>query len=167
MTNICFAVDFTVNMCRGVVIPAKENQCLGAHVTFSDVVPGTSRLRVPQGCSVGGLVVSEVFGPDRSPLHPICHLSSYFLNLQTQPGTKGAFPQPLGLMRPKLGSPHSPGRWELVAWHQVGRPRAWEKVGINGEGRRIISPKHPSPSPKPSPQIPSELCILPLLAWLP
>ena len=73
---------------------------------------------------MGGLFVSEVFGPDPSPLLPIFHLSSYFLNLQTQPGIKGAFSQPLGLMRPELGPPHSPGRWELVAWHQVGRPGA-------------------------------------------
>ena len=48
--------------------------------------------------------------------------SCYFLDLQTQPGVQGAFPVPLGLMGPDPGSPHSPGRWELVAWHHVGRP---------------------------------------------
>ena len=48
--------------------------------------------------------------------------SCYLLDLQTQPGVQGAFPLPLGLMGPDPGSPHSPGRWELVAWHHVGRP---------------------------------------------
>ena len=48
--------------------------------------------------------------------------SCYLLDLQTQPGVQGAFPVPLGLMGPDPGSPHSPGRWELVAWHHVGRP---------------------------------------------
>ena len=60
---------------------------------------------------------------------------------------------PLGLMRPELGSPHSPGRWELVAWHQVGRPGH----GGSGHQRRVkeshfsraamSKPAAPTPNP--------------------
>ena len=56
-------------------------------------------------------------------------------------------------MEAELGSPHSPGRWELVAWHQVGRPGH----GGSGHQRRgkeshfsrpaISKPGTPTPNP--------------------
>ena len=66
-----------------------------------------------------GLFVSEVSGPDPPPLHPLYIFPAIPWTFKH---SLGAFPLPLGLMGPELGSPHSAGRWELVAWHHVGRP---------------------------------------------
>ena len=65
--------------------------------------------------------MSEVFGPDPPPLYPLS-IFLLFLGPSNTARCVGGIPLLLGLMGPERGSPHSPGRWELVAWHHVGRP---------------------------------------------
>ena len=113
----------------------------------------------------GSVCVRGFWSRPTSPSSPF-HLSCYFLDLQTQPAVQGAFPLPLGLMGPDPGSPHSPGRWELEACHQVGRPghggSRHQRRGKESHFSRSAISKPAAPTP-----ILSGLCFPSLLAWLP
>ena len=56
-------------------------------------------------------------------------------------------------MGPDPGSPHSPGRWELVAWHQVGRPghggSRHQRRGKESHFSRAAISKPAAPTPNP------------------
>ena len=135
------------HLCSVVVIPAKETRCLQAHVTFSDVFPGTSQPRVTQG-----LFVSEVFGPDPPPLRPLSIFPAISWTFKHSQLCRGHFLCPLGLWDQNL-DPHTHlvdgNCWPGIRSGGLGM----EEAGIRRAGRRVISPEQPSPSLQPPSQI--------------